>query len=181
MVFNIESVNRSKLRVEATTGAVVEFKSADKPDNLRGEGVDLLVADEAAEIDQYAYENALRPTLTDSEDSRMIAISTPKGRGWFFEFFQRGRSEDWPEYEAFQGPTTENPFINQSDVDTAERELPERVFRQEYLAEFVEETGSVWGAEVFDNFEDFVGKFWLVKPKAASLGSLLDESRRRPE
>jgi len=140
----IESVNRSKLRVEAVTGATCEFKSADKPDNLRGEGVDELVADEAAEIDQYAYENALRPTLTDSEASRMIAISTPKGRGWFFEFFQRGRSDDWPEYEAFQGPTSENPFINQSDVETAKRELPERVFRQEYLAEFVDETGGVF-------------------------------------
>jgi hypothetical protein len=140
----IAKVNRSKLRVECVTGAVVEFKSADKPDNLRGEGVDELVADEAAEIDQYAYENALRPTLTDSEDSRMIAISTPKGRGWFFEFFHRGQSEDWPEYESFRGPTKDNPFINQSDVADAERELPERVFRQEYLAEFVDETGGVF-------------------------------------
>jgi hypothetical protein len=152
----VASVNRSKLRVEAVTGAVVEFKSADKPDNLRGEGVDLLVADEAAEIDQYAYENALRPTLTDAEDSRMIAISTPKGRGWFFEFYQRGRSEDWPEYEAFTGPTRENPFINQSDVDDAKRELPERVFRQEYLAEFVDETGGV-----FEDLDDnlFTGTY----------------------
>jgi len=140
----IDSVNRSKLRVETATGAIVEFKSADKPDNLRGEGVDLLVADEAAEIDQYAYENALRPTLTDSEDSRMIAISTPKGRGWFFEFFQRGRSDEWPEYAAFQGPTAENPFINQSDVQAAKRELPDRVYRQEYLAEFVDESGGVF-------------------------------------
>jgi len=140
----IDSVNRSKLRVEAATGAIIEFKSADKPDNLRGEGVDLLVADEAAEIDQYAYENALRPTLTDSEDSRMIAISTPKGRGWFFEFFQRGESDEWPAYEAFQGPTHENPFINQDDVQAAKRELPDRVYRQEYLAEFVDESGGVF-------------------------------------
>jgi hypothetical protein len=154
----VDSVNRSKLRVECVTDAIVEFKSADKPDNLRGEGVDLLVADEAAEIDQYAYENALRPTLTDSAESRMIAISTPKGRGWFFEFFQRGRSEDWPEYEAFRGPTTENPFINQSDVADAERELPERVFRQEYLAEFVDETGGVF--EDLDTFL-FTGTYTL--------------------
>jgi len=45
------------------------------------------------------------------------------------------------------------------------------------IAEFVEETGSVWGAEVFDNFEDFVGKFWLVKPKAADLDQLLTRLR----
>jgi hypothetical protein len=157
----VRDVNRSKLRVEAVTGAIVEFKSADKPDNLRGEGVDLLVADEAAEIDQYAYENALRPTLTDSEDSRMIAISTPKGRGWFFEFYQRGRSDDWPEYEAFQGATRENPFINQADVDDAKRELPDRVFRQEYLAEFISETGGV-----FDQLDDrlFTSNYTLPLP-----------------
>jgi hypothetical protein len=162
----IESVNRSKLRVDAVTGATVEFKSADKPDNLRGEGVDLLVADEAAEIDQYAYENALRPTLTDSEDSRMIAISTPKGRGWFFEFYQRGKSTDWPEYEAFQGPTRANPFINQSDVTDAKRELPERVFRQEYLAEFVDETGGV-----FEDLDDtlFTDDYDLPLPPAEAV------------
>jgi len=163
----IESVNQSKLRVEAVTGATVEFKSADKPDNLRGEGVDLLIADEAAEIDQYAYENALRPTLTDSETSRMIAISTPKGRGWFFEFFQRGQSDDWPTYEAFREPTTQNPFINQADVAEAERELPERVFRQEYLAEFVDETGGV-----FEQLDErlFTGAYELPVPAADAAG-----------
>lgn len=140
----IADVNRSKLRVESVTGAICEFKSADNPDNLRGEGVDKLVVDEAPEVSEYAYENALRPTLTDSEDSRLIAIGTPKGRGWFFEFYQRGESEDWPEYESFHGPTRENPFINQADVTEAERELPERVFRQEYLAEFISETGGVF-------------------------------------
>ena len=34
-------------------------------------------------------------------------------------------------------------------------------------------TGSEWGAEILDQFEDYVGKFWLVKPKAADLQQLL--------
>jgi len=45
------------------------------------------------------------------------------------------------------------------------------------LAEFVDETDSAWGAEVSDNFEDYVGKFWLVKPKAADLNQLLTRLR----
>ncbi|KGE03996.1 Glutamate synthase [NADPH] large chain [Pseudohaliea rubra DSM 19751] len=45
------------------------------------------------------------------------------------------------------------------------------------IAEFVDETRSAWGAEVLDNFEDFVGKFWLVKPKAADLDQLLTRLR----
>lgn len=46
---------------------------------------------------------------------------------------------------------------------------------------FVNETHSAWGAELLDNFDDYVGKFWLVKPKAASLSDLLSSTRARPE
>ena len=40
-----------------------------------------------------------------------------------------------------------------------------------------EETGSEWGAQLLENFEDYVGKFWLVKPKAADLDRLLSRLR----
>ena len=46
---------------------------------------------------------------------------------------------------------------------------------------FVTETHSAWGAELLDNFDDYVGKFWMVKPKAASLSDLLSSTRARPE
>ena len=39
-------------------------------------------------------------------------------------------------------------------------------------------TGSVFAQRVLDDFRDFLGKFWLVKPKAASLESLADDLRR---
>ncbi|HFE37037.1 MAG TPA: glutamate synthase large subunit, partial [Gammaproteobacteria bacterium] len=45
------------------------------------------------------------------------------------------------------------------------------------IQEYVAETGSGWGQHILDNFSDFVGKFWLVKPKAAELDSLLDTLR----
>ncbi|WP_390619139.1 glutamate synthase large subunit [Maricurvus nonylphenolicus] len=49
------------------------------------------------------------------------------------------------------------------------------------IEEFVAETNSAWGQELLNNFEDFIGKFWLVKPKAASLGQLLDNVKQRGE
>jgi len=49
------------------------------------------------------------------------------------------------------------------------------------IEEFTAETGSAWGQEILDNFYDFSGKFWLVKPKAASLNDLLNTVRVRPE
>ncbi len=49
------------------------------------------------------------------------------------------------------------------------------------LEEYVQETGSEWGQELMDEFYDYRGRFWLVKPKAASLDSLLASTRGRPE
>ena len=45
------------------------------------------------------------------------------------------------------------------------------------IQEFTEETGSTWGQELLDNFDDYIGKFWLVKPKAADLDRLLSRLR----
>ncbi len=52
-----------------------------------------------------------------------------------------------------------------------------RTHLREIIAEHVEETGSEWGREIHENFEDYVGKFWLVKPKAADLQQLLSRLR----
>lgn len=49
------------------------------------------------------------------------------------------------------------------------------------LAEYVHETGSAWGSHLHENLDDYLRKFWLVKPKAASLASLLVSTRARPE
>lgn len=49
------------------------------------------------------------------------------------------------------------------------------------IIEFVRETGSAWGQEIIDNLEDYIGSFWLVKPKAAGLGQLLKNLSSSPE
>ncbi|MFG6177355.1 glutamate synthase large subunit [Halomonas sp. THAF12] len=65
-------------------------------------------------------------------------------------------------------------------VNTEAMEAHRRHLR-EIIEEFVAETGSQRGRDILEDFSDFIRHFWLVKPKAASLASLLDESRRRPE
>ncbi len=49
------------------------------------------------------------------------------------------------------------------------------------ITEYVRETQSAWGQQILENFDDYITKFWLVKPKAASLSELLDSMRSRPE
>jgi glutamate synthase (NADPH) large chain len=40
------------------------------------------------------------------------------------------------------------------------------------------ETGSVWGEELLNDFRSFIGKFWVVKPKAAAIDTLIENLRR---
>ena len=49
------------------------------------------------------------------------------------------------------------------------------------LAEYVDETGSEWGRELSENLDDYVRRFWLVKPKAATLKQLLSSTRANPQ
>jgi len=52
---------------------------------------------------------------------------------------------------------------------------------QRVLAEYVQETSSEWGQNLLENLDDYLRKFWLVKPKAASLKSLLSSTRANPQ
>jgi glutamate synthase (NADPH/NADH) large chain len=49
---------------------------------------------------------------------------------------------------------------------------------RDLIVEHVGKTGSVWGQAILDDFRTFLGKFWLVKPKAAQLHELIDSLRR---
>ncbi|MGS2744489.1 glutamate synthase large subunit [Halomonas sp. LS-001] len=65
-------------------------------------------------------------------------------------------------------------------VNTEVMEAYRRHLR-EVIEEYVAATGSQRGADILEDFGDYVRHFWLVKPKAASLSSLLDQSRRHAE
>jgi len=60
---------------------------------------------------------------------------------------------------------------------SAEYMEPYRNHLRESIREFAAETGSEWGGYLLENFEDYLGKFWLVKPKAADLDRLLSRLR----
>jgi glutamate synthase (NADPH) large chain len=49
---------------------------------------------------------------------------------------------------------------------------------QGLIEQHVAETGSAWGEEILNDFRSFIGKFWVVKPKAASIDSLIENLRR---
>ena len=136
-------VSEVERRVTFPGGGWVQARSADNPDSLRGEGLDFVVLDEAAFVDESAWTEAIRPALADRQ-GRALIISTPKGRNWFWRAFQAGQDTTQAEWRSWQAPTSSSPFIVPSEIDAARAGLPERVFRQEFLAEFTEDGGGVF-------------------------------------
>lgn len=124
-------------------GGSVQVRSADDPNSLRGEGLDFAVMDECAYMAEAAWVEALRPALSDRL-GKALFISTPKGRNWFWRLFVRGQDDLQNEIRSWAFPTSDNPFVAKTEIEAARKSLPDRIFRQEYLAEFMEDAGGVF-------------------------------------
>jgi len=124
-------------------GGEVTVRSADNPDSLRGEGLDLAVFDECAFISEGAWTDSIRPALSDRL-GKAIFISTPKGRNWLWRLYQRGQDPSNDEWISWQLPTSDNPYIDKTEIEAARQGLPELTFEQEYLAVFLEGQGAVF-------------------------------------
>jgi len=129
--------------IELNDGPEISFHTAGGG-ALVSEGLDWTVCDEAAkDFPERTWTQELRPALSDRNGAAMF-ISTPDGRGWFHGRWQRGQSPDYPEWQSWRWPSYSNPHVDDSEIDTAREDIPDRVFQQEYLAEFLDETGGVF-------------------------------------
>jgi len=131
--------------IELAPGPTIEFHTAGGG-ALVSIGLNWAVCDEAGkpEFPERSWTQELRPALSDREGAAMF-ISTPDGRNWFQRRYQRGQAgDDYPEWASWQWSTHRNPHVPDDEIDAARRNLPDRVFRQEYLAEFVDESGGVF-------------------------------------
>jgi hypothetical protein len=149
-----ESPKRSKPRkITLVNGSTLSFRSTDREDSLRGGGVDFLVIDEAGSVPERAWSEELRPTLSDTlGDAAMIG--TPRGRNWVHRWWQRGQSADHADVASWSAPSYQNPHVPDSEIEDAREDMPEHVFEQEYLAEFVDESGGVF-EDVRERAEDY--------------------------
>lgn len=129
-------------RLELITGGTIDFWTLDNPDAGRGRKYALVVVDEAAMARnlEEAWTQAIRPTLADLSGSAWF-LSTPKGGNYFKTLYDRAGDEE--EWQRWQMPTRTNPYIQPEEIDAMRHDLPEIVFRQEVLAEFVDLAGAV--------------------------------------
>ena len=126
-------------------GSRIEFHSAHAPDHLRGAGLNLVIIDEAADVNEYAWKHVLKPMLLESQ-GRALILGTPRGtNNWLHKLFLLGRQPEHAKtYGSFQKKSADNPDIRPADLDEYRLEMTELEFRQEFDAEFVDGAGSVF-------------------------------------
>ncbi len=95
-----------------------------------------------------AVEQTVRPMLMDYKGDLWL-LSTPKGLSGpgaaFKAYFDRGKQQDgkFPDWRSWQMPTSANPHIDPSEIEAARQSLPDLVFQQEIMAQFVDFGGTM--------------------------------------
>ncbi len=138
--------NETQMSIELVNGALIEFKSTDNPEGLYGSGLDLLCVDEAAMVDDEAWNEALRPRLASFGRVGLAAIaSTPKGqRGWFHEMFLAGQNPANEEVWSMQAAMKDSGMVSDSEIESLRRTMPQLAFEQEVLGKFITDSGAVF-------------------------------------
>ncbi len=174
----IKRINESELTITLVNSSIIMLRSADNPDSIRGIGVDHVVIDEAADIDEEAWTAVIRPTLSDREGSALI-ISSPKGRNWLYDIYNDAKH--MPGWFSLQYTTAQGGNVNPEEIAQAQRDLDERTFNQEYLAQFVNYSGIIYYAFTEQNIKSWdlpqdnripihVGIDFNIDPGAAVIG-----------
>ena len=141
----IKKINESELTIILVNSSTIMLRSVDNPDSIRGLGLDHIVIDEAADVSKLeeAWNAVLRPCLSDREGSAMI-ISSPKGRGYLYDLYQN--EQRLPDWKSWQYTTIQGGIVTQEEILTAQAQLDERTFKQEYLAQWVDYSGLIYYA-----------------------------------
>lgn len=130
--------NKSELSIDFPNGSLISFCSGESKDSVRGNSINYLWVDEAAFIKDIVFEDAISPLII-AVGRVALLTSTPKGQG---NYFHKSFMADYTKSITFA--SDKSPLISKIDLDNAKKTLPYDIYRQEYLAEFLEGSGTIF-------------------------------------
>ena len=141
----ITTRNGSDMRLELITGGTIEIWTLTNPDAGRSRKYKRIIIDEAALVPDLLtiWNTAIRQTLVDYAGDAFF-LSTPKGRNGFWRMYQWADSDHVDGWECWQMPTASNPYIPPAEIEAMRAALPERIFAQEIMAQFLDDAGGVF-------------------------------------
>ncbi len=111
-----ESERRLLLRNLAGGISEIRAKSAESEVSLLGEGLDWVILDEASRIKPRIWQAHLSQRLID-ELGWALLISTPKGKGYYYDLFRRGQGSD-QDWRSWNYPSWTNPLLDAEVIDS---------------------------------------------------------------
>jgi len=127
----------------------IQCKSSSEPVSLLGERVDLEICDEAALIPKKIYHQNIKPSIS-ALGGRIYYIGTPRGEGWFKDKFRILKEKN----ASFHFTSAEGKHYTEKALEALRKETPERLFNQEYLAEFIDDAGRVFRREKIESITE---------------------------
>ncbi len=146
-------INRTLGEIYLSNGSRIAFRSGDRWDNLRGEGLNMVVLDEAAFLSQEVWTQVIRPALADRQGKGLL-LSTFDGENWFYDLYKFACDPANEQWEGFRFPTSSNPHIPSAEIEENRRSLPAEVFEQEFEASPRAFVGAVFDGHRIDAATD---------------------------
>src|SRR6056300_1011913 len=139
----IENVNESNLTITVKkTGSKISLKGCENYDGLRGAGINFLILDEFADIDEKAWTEVLRASVADTQ-GHVLMCGSPKGYGnWSYRMYLKGKEDG--EWDSFQFTTLEGGMVSKEEIEQAKQDIDIRTFRQEFEGTFENYAGAVY-------------------------------------
>ena len=139
----IENVNESNLQITIKkTGSRISLKGCENYDALRGVGIDFLILDEFADIDEKAWTEVLRASIADTQGD-VLMCGSPKGYGnWSYRMYLKGKEDE--EWDSFQFTTLQGGMVPKEELEQAKQDVDIRTYRQEFEGTFENYAGAVY-------------------------------------
>jgi len=139
----VKTSSKTEGLIRCITGGRIEFWTLENDSAGRSRKYHHVFIDEAAFTKPNMmdiWNRAIQPTLLDFQGSA-TALSNANGVDPD-NFFWRICNEPEHGFTEFHAPTSSNPYMPQSELIRLQAERPPLVWKQEYLAEFVDWSGS---------------------------------------
>lgn len=143
----VKSANQQFNEIQFTNGSSLLYRSAESEDGLRGISLkknSLLAIDEGAFIKDSVYGIVL--PFANTNNNTVLIVSTPKfKKGSFYDFYIKAK-EGKPNFHLvdFNDYDT-SMLITPEQLEMARETMSYQLFLNEYMGEFLEERGEVFG------------------------------------
>lgn len=131
-----------------TNGSIIRFRLGRNPgiEEIRGSHADKMILDEFALFPEGAWDAVLSSVPANAAESvrKVIFMSTPRGRGKFYELYQYGLDPTNKNWKSFNLPTSSNPLISRQFLAQTKKQINKKAWTQEFEAQFIDDAGTVF-------------------------------------